>query len=143
MASGYTLGKSMKELPQTSHDLEAHGYLEKERPGTGRCTTGRRRTQRCSSTDVLPETGGEKGVEPHPRIGRAADCNLPTNSKATTHRCTICARDGDSRLRRVRQPIMTSDQRHKIVEEENVSRESRHVEGDCDSSQWLTETPRG
>jgi len=30
--SGYTLGKSMKELPfsETADDLEAHGYLEKE-----------------------------------------------------------------------------------------------------------------
>jgi len=104
--SGYTLGKSMKELPfsETADDLEAHGYLEKEYLGNRqvyyRADEGRRGARR---PDVLPEWRGERQREPHPSDRRAADCNLLRTARL--RRTDVPqSRRRLPRLRRVRLP---------------------------------------
>jgi len=134
--SGYTLGKSMKELPfsETADDLEAHGYLEKEYLGNRQVYY-----RPTKDAEVLvdrtfsPESGGEKGNESltH-RIGVRLTATYYEQQGYDAQ--MYHSPDGDSHVYDVFvSPDNDSpDQRHKIVEVETSPEKRGHVEGDYD-----------
>jgi hypothetical protein len=151
---GYTLGKSMKELSfsETSDDLEAKGYLEKEYLGNNEIYY--KPTKKAETTvdrTLSPEGGGEKGNESltH-RIGVRLTATYYEQQGYDAK--MYHSPDGDSNVYDVfvAPDDNSPNQRHKIVEVETSPEKRGHVEGDYDKltmaygeAVWVVENFKG